>query len=112
MKIKLTLLSLLSNSITLRRDKSNLCSKITITILVISIFLLGCYSIAFFSDSYTAHIASDFQGQFTRGCGLFSHFAPFSEEWCKEKKVEIYKKGFPAVFEDMSKIKKSDYFAI
>ena len=42
----------------------------------------------------------------------YSTLKPFSEEWCKDKKVEIYKKGFPAVFEDMSKIKNSDYFAI
>ena len=31
---------------------------------------------------------------------------------CKEKKAEIYKKGFPAIFQDMSKMKQRDYFAI
>lgn len=35
----------------------------------------------------------------------------FSEQWCKDKKVEIYKKGFPAIFEDMSKLRVSGYFA-
>lgn len=37
---------------------------------------------------------------------------PFSEQWCKNKKVEILKKGLPAVFEDMSKLKASGYFAV
>ncbi len=30
----------------------------------------------------------------------------------KEQKAEIYKKGFPAVFEYMSKLKNKNYFAI
>ena len=124
--IKLTLISLLSNSITLRRDKSIFCNRITISpavgeILVISIFLLANYYIAFISDLYTdkgpplpACITNDFQRQFYRITDgyLFSTLVPFSEQWCKEKKVELYKKGFPAVFEDMSQIKKYDYFAI
>lgn len=37
---------------------------------------------------------------------------PFSDKWCKEKKIEILKAGLPAVFEDMSMVKQSDYFAI
>lgn len=36
---------------------------------------------------------------------------PFSEQWCKEKKAEIYKNKLPAIFEDMSKMKESGYFA-
>lgn len=35
---------------------------------------------------------------------------PFSEQWCKEKKAEIFK-NLPAVFEDMSKLKEKNYFA-
>lgn len=41
----------------------------------------------------------------------YSNFTPFSEQWCKQKKAEIYKKGFPVVFEDMSKMKDFGYFA-
>jgi len=92
--IKLTLISLLSNSITLRRDKSIFCNRITISpavgeILVISIFLLANYYIAFISDLYTdkgpplpACITNDFQRQFYRitDCYLFSTFVPFSEQ--------------------------------
>ena len=37
---------------------------------------------------------------------------PLSDQWCKEKKAEILKNKFPAVFEDMSKLKESGYFAI
>ena len=40
-----------------------------------------------------------------------SSLTPFSEQWCKQKKDEIYKNGFPAVFQDMSKMKDSYYFA-
>lgn len=35
-----------------------------------------------------------------------------SEQQRKEKKAEIYKKGFPAVFKDMSKMKIDNYLAI
>lgn len=37
---------------------------------------------------------------------------PFSEQWCKEKKAEIFRNGFPAIFQDMSKMKEQNYFAI
>lgn len=36
----------------------------------------------------------------------------WSDLWCKEKKIEILKKGFPAIFKDMSKLKNKDSFAI
>jgi hypothetical protein len=51
-----------------------------------------------------------------RGCSTSANTTkvaePFSEHWCKDKKVEILKSGLPAVFEDMSKLKASGYFAI
>lgn len=101
-------LFLSSNSITLKRDKSILYFRIIITILVISIFLLGTYQIGF-----TNYLHS-WGGQITNDCPLASHLTPltpFSEQWCKEKKIEIYKKGFPAVFQDMSKMKDHHHFA-
>jgi hypothetical protein len=42
---------------------------------------------------------------------ICSDITPFSEQWCKDKRAEIYRMGFPAVFEDMSKIKDYNYFA-
>lgn len=42
----------------------------------------------------------------------FSNISPFSEQWCKEKKAELFKKRFPAIFEDMSQIKNRGYLAI
>jgi len=50
----------------------------------------------------------------TRGVATSTNATPkpFSNEWCKEKKVNILKAGHPAVFEDMSKVKSPDYFAI
>lgn len=41
-----------------------------------------------------------------------SNVVTSSEQWCKEKKAEIYKKGFTAVFKDMSLMKDKQYFAI
>lgn len=41
-----------------------------------------------------------------------SELSEFSEQWCKKKKAEIYKNKLPAIFEDMSKMKDSGYFAI
>lgn len=41
-----------------------------------------------------------------------SNLVTSSEQGCKEKKAEMYKKEFPAVFQDMSKMKEKNYFAI
>jgi hypothetical protein len=48
---------------------------------------------------------------FPRYYSAFSDLVTFSKEWCKQKKIEMYKKGFNAVFRDMSLMKRSDYFA-
>jgi len=52
------------------------------------------------------------EGQFNNDYPLSSPLIPLSEQDCKEKKIEIHKKGFPAVFPDMSKMKDYHYFAI
>lgn len=41
-----------------------------------------------------------------------STLEPFSKLWCKQTKLDLLKKGFPARFENMSKLKHKDYFAI
>ena len=41
-----------------------------------------------------------------------SYLIPSSKEEREKKKKEILSKGFPAVFEDMSKMKKGKYFNI
>ena len=43
---------------------------------------------------------------------LFLTLFLFLSRWCKQKKDEIYKNGFPVVFEDMSKMKDYGYFAL
>lgn len=41
-----------------------------------------------------------------------SNLVIYLKHECKEKKEEIHKKGFPAVFQYMSKMKEDNYFAI
>ena len=39
----------------------------------------------------------------------FSTIATFSEQWCKKRKVEFFKKGFPAALENMPLLGFKDY---
>lgn len=58
------------------------------------------------------NFASKLRGTHTYTRGLTSacpKLKPFSEQWCKEKKLEILKAGLPAVFKDMSKMKQGDF---